>query len=325
MTGKLVNTRLKLWSDKKFLRSLQDIRPILMPFWGLVKKDEPHKNRFDVWANNGKSIFSFVNSMEEADIVVYPQDPTLDSRGFQKFQDITGNKMLFAFFNSDSEEHITMRSNSILFRTSILRSKKETCEFGLPAWSEDWGFLGHRSLNTNPVIGFCGQDHRPRVRASALNILEKSGITTNFIRKKQFWGGWITGGRKLEHGKALRQEFVNNLRDCDYGFCARGGGNFSFRLYETMMSGRIPVLINTDCLLPYDFLIRWGDFFPIIDESNLETLPSVLISFHQRFKTTREFNKHQLLIRKMWKKYLSPTGFFSNIHKHWADKESFYG
>ena len=37
-----------------------------------------------------------------------------------------------------------------------------------------------------------------------------------------------------------------------YGLCVRGFGNFSFRLGETLMMGRIPILIDTECILPFD-------------------------------------------------------------------------
>ena len=291
---------------------------MLMPFWGFIKSDnEPHRNRFDGWVDVGKTIFEMVDSVDRADVVVYPQDPTIDSRGFQEFQQITAPKTFFVFFNSDSEESLIVRDNTIIFRTSVARSKKKAYEFGLPGWSEDWGYLGDRPYSVLPTVGFCGQDYRPKVRPMALNILQRSNqVQTNFIRKKQFWGGWITQGRKKDLGESLRAEFIGNLKHCDYGFCARGGGNFSYRLYETMMSGRIPILIDTDCLLPYDFIMNWGEYFPIVKETEFNLLPEKLINFHKKFSTQQQFNDHQHLMRELWKIYFSPIGFFSNIHMH---------
>jgi len=307
---------MKIWSDKKYLRDLKDVRPILMPFWGCVKKDEPHKDRFDDWVLRGKSIYTFVDSMEDADVVVYPQDPTIDVRGFEQFKKDTQNKKMLVFFNSDSQEDINVRQNTILFRTSKTKKTKFSYEFGLPGWSEDWGKLPFITSD-KPIVGFCGQDFNPKLRSHVLDILEKdNNIETNFIRKKQFWGGWINKGRDPTLGRKLRNEYINNLKSTEYCVCMRGGGNFSYRLYETMMSGRIPILINTDCILPYDFFINWNEFFPIIDANNINNVSKIVLNYHNKIN----HKERQQWLREVWEKYISPYGFFNNLDLHWEGK-----
>lgn len=306
---------MKIWSDKKYLRHLNDVRPILMPFWGTNKKDEPHKDRFDDWINRGQLVFQ-MTSMDNADVVIYPQDPTIDPKGFLEFQKITQNKRMLVFFNSDSEKDISMRKNSILFRTSKKKSYQLPNEFGLPGWSEDWGKLPFITDHI-PTISFCGQDFKPEIRLKALNILEKSSLKTNFIRKQKFWGGWIETGKNPEFGRKLRAEYISNLQTSEYCFCARGGGNFSYRLYETMMSGRIPILVNTECILPYDFIINWANIFPIVNEKHINEMPDIILDFHKKINHKEKQNE----IRNLWEQYISLFGFFSNIYKHWSEKE----
>jgi len=43
----------------------------------------------------------------------------------------------------------------------------------------------------------------------------------------------------------------------------------SYRLYEALCCGRIPVFIDTDCVLPYDFMIDWKKYFVWVDQSEL--------------------------------------------------------
>jgi len=69
--------------------------------------------------------------------------------------------------------------------------------------------------------------------------------------------------------KQMRLEFLQNMIGSDYVFCCRGAGNFSYRLYEALCCGRIPVFIDTDCVLPYDFMIDWKKYFVWVDQSEL--------------------------------------------------------
>jgi len=306
---------MKIFSDKKYLRGMKDIRPILMPFWGHEENSVgPTSGRFDCWVNNGKDVFEMV-SLDEADIAVYPMDPTIDRDSFRRFQQVTGNKKVIAFFNSDSDEVLSYRDNVYIFRTSFYKSKQRDSEFALPGWSEDWGACEPNPWKEKPIVGFCGQVHRPKVRFNALTVLEKdTNVKTNFIKKNDFWGGWLNRGRKLQDGQSLRNEFVKNIGDSDYILCARGGGNFSYRIYETLMTGRIPILIDTDCVLPYDFIVYWGEEFPIIRDSDINSLGKRVIDFHNSVKN--DFEEHQSRMRKLWEEWISPCGFFTNLYRH---------
>jgi hypothetical protein len=101
----------------------------------------------------------------------------------------------------------------------------------------------------------------------------------------------------------------------DYILCARGKGNFSFRLYETLSCGRIPVFINTDCVLPYDFEINWKEFCVWVEEEDIDSIAKRVAEFHNAL-TPEGFTAIQRKCRKLWEDRLSPEGFFANFHKH---------
>jgi hypothetical protein len=103
--------------------------------------------------------------------------------------------------------------------------------------------------------------------------------------------------------------------DSDYTLCVRGVGNFSYRLYETLSCGRIPVFVDTDCVLPYDSVIRWKDYCVYLDESEVAVIGERIAEFHRELSPSR-FEGLQRDCRKLWEDYISPAGFFRNFHRH---------
>ncbi len=156
-----------------------------------------------------------------------------------------------------------------------------------------------------PTVGFCGlagysgwgTNFAGRVRAvarrtrhgsreltareRALMMLAKDeSIISNFVIRDRFWGGvgGADGSPRLR--MKARLDYVHNMVESDYILCARGGGNFSYRLYETLSAGRIPVFIDTDCVLPYDDLVDWKQHCVWIDESEIPEIGAKILDFH---------------------------------------------
>ena len=94
--------------------------------------------------------------------------------------------------------------------------------------------------------------------------------------------------------------------------CARGAGNFSYRLYETLSCGRIPVFVDTDCVLPYDFLVDWREHCIWIDEGEIDRAGERVAEFHEGL-TEKAFADLQRSCRRFWEEYIRPEGFFSKF------------
>jgi hypothetical protein len=105
------------------------------------------------------------------------------------------------------------------------------------------------------------------------------------------------------------------MLESDYVLCARGNGNFSYRLYETLCMGRIPVFIDTDCVLPLDFDIDWRDYCVWVDEAEIEQIGDQVLEFHESLDES-EFEERQRACRRLWETHISPQGFFANFHLH---------
>lgn len=112
-----------------------------------------------------------------------------------------------------------------------------------------------------------------------------------------------------------RREFVRNLRESDYGLCVRGSGNFSFRFYETLCMGRIPVFVDTDCVLPLDFDIEWRDYCVWVEADDVGRIGDRILEFHESLGEA-EFEERQHACRRLWETHLSPEGFFASFHRH---------
>ena len=204
------------------------------------------------------------------------------------------------------------------------------------------GQLQLRGKRAQPVVGFCGQastsvaqdawrslrrlqrDLQYRLdfskleappfettsfRKRVLRAFEKPGIQTNFIPRRQYQAG-KAGGMSAQSREKL--DFVNNVLNSDYTLCMRGGGNYSVRFYETLNLGRIPVFIDTDCLLPFQDEIDYKAIFPWIDMKDLPQAADILMEFHSKLSND-EFRALQVTCRSLWLEHMTADGFYRDF------------
>jgi len=172
------------------------------------------------------------------------------------------------------------------------------------------GVSGHRGL---------------RLRSEALRRLAESArVEADFLRRRAFWNGALSGTPAPLFIQQTRREFVQNMVGSDYILCVRGAGNFSYRLYETLSCGRIPVFLDTDCALPYDQWIDWRRLCVWVEEGDVAHIAERVAAFHAGLSPA-EFQERQRECRRVWEEWLSPTGFFANFHRHFGPSPSEQG
>ena len=95
----------------------------------------------------------------------------------------------------------------------------------------------------------------------------------------------------------------------------RGAGNFSYRFYETLMMGRIPIFIDTDCVLPFEELINFSDVGLFLKDEDIKTgkvnLEQEILKFTQNNKN--RLTEIQKQNRVLWEKFYSPVGFLKTL------------
>jgi len=215
------------------------------------------------------------------------------------------NRKLLCFYNDDDDKTFNIDKNVILFRTSFYRSKKKINEKALTAFTPD--FFNDKFL-IEPIlsIGYCG--HTLHNRKRYLWPLLKSKLKTNFILRSGFWAP------RIERAQAVI-EFNNNISSNLFTFCYRGAGNFSYRFYQVLMMGRIPILVNTDCVFPFEEKYDLYSLGVIIDEEDLLNGTKNIIEETKKYYFDNKNNllKIQKRNRKIWEKYFSPVGFCKNL------------
>lgn len=146
-------------------------------------------------------------------------------------------------------------------------------------------------------------------RATILSILQKSQlIESNFVYRRRYRAGAIT----VSEREKTTNEYFENISNSDYVLCVRGVGNFSVRLYETLMMGKIPVFINTDCLLPFEEIIDWKNHVVWVEWKDRKNIPTIIYDFHMKLSND-EFLHWQIKNRELWKERLSVKGMLEMI------------
>ncbi len=182
---------------------------------------------------------------------------------------------------------------------------------------------GARALSR---LGFACENAETRLRARVLNLLARSrAVETDFVIRTAFWNGTIrtdpsglNTDRDFVRMQQSRREYVTNMLGSDYTVCIRGAGNFSFRLYETLSAGRIPVFIDTDCVLPFEEWLDWRRFCVWVPEREIGEVASHVSEFHARLSPA-EFEELQRTCRRTWEQWLSPSGFFEKLSLYFGD------
>jgi len=201
------------------------------------------------------------NSMEEADFIVSTRipygstDALLIQQTLHSYRDI--KKRVLVFLLSDYNEPFDIPPNVLLFRAGMYRSKKKSNEYLIPyVWvkeelkgEEDSPPLPRQTHR--PIVGFCGSIASHPCRLSHINQVKRApDLKSNVIIRTDHWAG-------KPHDAQVVREFVKNIRDSHFTLCSRGAGNWSARFYQVLSLGRIPVVVDTDMVFPWEEHIPW--------------------------------------------------------------------
>lgn len=95
-----------------------------------------------------------------------------------------------------------------------------------------------------------------------------------------------------------QREYRDTILDSKFVLCPRGGGDSSYRLFETMQLGRVPIILSDRWIPPLG--PAWGDFSIRIAEKRVPELDIILRTFEDRAK------EMGLMARKAWEEWFRP-------------------
>jgi hypothetical protein len=106
------------------------------------------------------------------------------------------------------------------------------------------------------------------------------------------------------------KRFLDITCSSKFGLAPRGYGRSSFRLYEILQLGTVPVYISDVHYLPWTDELDWNDFCVPINEDEIEDIDTILKSIDDA-----EYNKLLENGRTVYEEYFSLEGLFKNIVK----------
>ena len=213
-----------------------------------------------------------------------------------------GKKIIIMLGDDNDLPYPISKELGIVFRCSGFLSESKDNVKGLPTINSD--FYRGKCLPKELSIGFCGYFNSHLKRKLFIeSFMEQFPEECNFILNP----GWGGGGRVEK-----RKEYFKNLHDNLYCLCARGGGNFSFRLGEILMMGRIPILFDTDCILPFRETIPYETNCILITENDIPHIREIVMNFHERH-SEEDLIRIQKENRTLWEEYFTPEGIFKQV------------
>ncbi len=332
----------------KFLDGVPYI-PLLIPNLGPVKFGGElfKENTFRDFKDSAVEI---VPDISEADFMLMPHNFSLVIKNneylkifldlFEKYK-----KKMIIFAYGDRDLNIDL-PGAIVFKYSMYKSSKHPNEIKMPTYVEDLGNekIEFRSKTSPvPVVGFCGwadyQDRFSHIKTVIKNIIidvqslsygkkwgmRKKGvyfrkkilealigsrlIIPNFIIRKTFSSHQKTIDLSPE---IARRQYVENIFNSDFSLAIRGDGNESMRFYEILSLGRIPILIDTDIVLPLEDKINYDDFILRIYPEDFSAIDVLTADFYRK-TSAAVLIEMQKKARAAFEGYLRPDSYFRHM------------
>ena len=108
--------------------------------------------------------------------------------------------------------------------------------------------------------------------------------------------------QQLRGAEDFVERYARSAHESAFIICPRGGGTSSFRLFEAMMLGRVPVIVSDQWVAPRG--PDWGAFSVRVPEARVADIPALL--------GARRIDAAQMgeLARAAWLQWFSPAASF---------------
>jgi hypothetical protein len=171
-----------------------------------------------------------------------------------------------------------------------------------------WSRFGYRLLGQKQKVDGLA------LRARALTALRSNPrVRCDFIARTGYLGAAPLAAFEKGHPLATERDvFLDNLLRCPYGLALRGKGNHSVRFYELLAAGRIPLFVNTGCVLPLESEIDWKRQTVWVEDRDLARIGDVLAGFHAA-TSPEAFIDLQRANRRLWLDRLRPEPYFRHV------------
>ena len=294
--------------------------------------------------------FVFVSCIEDADFVLVPYGTRrLTPRFVEHVQRTVCEAKKYGVevvvIVSGDLGHRIHLENVLVFKVSAYRHSKRQNEIVSVSRTEDfWKNTTYvpRGKSPRPSVSFCGYAGFPSIvtrikylirnaacdvaavcsrephwrahkrgiyfRRKAIGLLKNdSRLEPRFIIRDAFF---LDALREGSDRARARQEFIDNMRNADFVLAPKGDGNYSIRFFEALSMGRIPILIDTDMVLPLEKMIDYSKFILRVPHTEIHTLPDRIVDLYNSL-SDEEFQNMQRAARGAYVKYLNQGAFYN--------------
>ncbi len=169
------------------------------------------------------------------------------------------------------------------------------------SWTRSGPYLGiGQNLGVAPAAGRCdprwlfsfvGTPHSAPIRARVLALRHTRAL--------------IRDTADANRNALPPAEYADTIRNSAFVLCPRGGGTASFRLFETLMHGRVPVIISDEWMAPVG--PDWSGFSLRVAEADVPQIPA-LLEAHE--PAAAEMGR---AAREAWEEWFAPEVLFHRI------------
>ena len=285
----------------------------------------------------------FVDTPENADAIILPNNfhiLTGEAHAYIAGHTDVAERLgipIYAFAFNDLADGVPFDPRVRVFRLSTYRSTIQAQDIVVPTTAQDFDFIP-RSKSELPLVSFCGFAgfktlrqwmgylfknlqwdvkalHNAIIRARKQGIYWRRKmiaacrsplVVCRFIIRRSFSGAMRTIELPPQEARA---QFIENMRESDFVLTPKGDGNYSNRFLETLSMGRIPVLLNTDTVLPLEDVIDYSKIVVRVPMNQVHDTPELIRKFYDALSDS-EWQDRQRLAHETFQKYLRQDAFF---------------
>jgi hypothetical protein len=145
-----------------------------------------------------------------------------------------------------------------------------------------------------------------KLRETAMKLLAlDQRLDTNFALTNNYQSYYC----KDENNRVtLENLFIDNTRKADYILCVRGTGNYSGRFYMALNAGKIPIVVDTDIVIPFEDKLHLVK----VPLNSLNKIGDIVLEHFEK-TTESEFKEIKALNRQVYHQFLAPEKFFPDF------------
>ena len=260
--------------------------------------------QFELTSNADEADF-YWTSIDAGHIEAYHGGVTAIAQGVRKLAHWQGNEHRHVFyFCSDGADPVGIPS--IMFRQSFYALTKDVNAIAWPYAVDDFGDLVTGDFDGLPYdVSFVGSRVSHKCRMESFDSMKATPAIKSYLDDSGLhWG-------KVENtpvGLHRRELFIQSLAESKMVLAARGGGLSSYRFFEAMSAGRIPILLADDWELPCKDLIKWDKCMIQIPESEARQVGPFLADYLSK-TSNRTLAEMGLYAYAAWHCYLAPDAW----------------